>query len=80
LIQTESSFVPLLELHDAQHLAMFSRVMILASLMMCSHVAMDFRDPSAAGDSNIGIRQYAHFLSRCRTSVSSHPGMPHPFI
>ncbi len=49
--------MPLLELQDAQHLAIFSRVTILASLMMCSHVATDFRDPSAEGDSSIGVLQ-----------------------
>jgi hypothetical protein len=56
-IQMESFFVPLLELHDTQHLAIFSRETIFASLMMCSHVATDFRDPFGEGDSNIGIRQ-----------------------
>jgi hypothetical protein len=53
----ESFFVPLLELQAAQHLAIFSQVTILASLMMCSHVPTAFRDLSAVGDSSIGIRQ-----------------------
>jgi hypothetical protein len=39
--QVASAFVPLLELHAAQHRAMFSRVTILASLTMCSHVARE---------------------------------------
>ena len=34
--QVLKSFVPLLALHDMQHLAMFSLEMILALLMMCS--------------------------------------------
>ena len=38
-------FAPLLELHAAQHNAMFSGVMIDASLMMCSHVATALREP-----------------------------------
>jgi len=37
-IHAQSGFVPLLALQDAQHLAMFSRVTIVASLTMCSDV------------------------------------------
>ena len=36
-------FVPLLALHPTQHLAMFSRVMMRASLMMCSHDGLSRR-------------------------------------
>jgi len=43
--------MPLLELQAEQHLAMFSRLTILASFTMCSHLAMDFLvsldDPSS---------------------------------
>ncbi len=42
--QTESSLVPLLALHEKQHLAMFSFVIIRASLTMCSQVGMNLRD------------------------------------
>jgi hypothetical protein len=37
--QRERSFAPLLELQGAQHRAMFSRVTMRASLMICSQVA-----------------------------------------
>lgn len=43
LSQTWSGLAPLLELQAPQHGAMFSRVMILAPLMMCSHVATECR-------------------------------------
>ena len=36
-------FVPLLALHPMQHLAMFSRVMMRASLLMCSHDGLSRR-------------------------------------
>jgi hypothetical protein len=36
--------LPLLELQDMQHSAMFSRVTICESLMMCSHVGLAFGD------------------------------------
>lgn len=39
--QAESSRFPLLALHETQQRAMFSRVTILTSLTMCSHVACD---------------------------------------
>ena len=42
--QVESALVPLLELHDAQHLAMFSRVTMRASLTMCSQVGLAPRE------------------------------------
>jgi hypothetical protein len=42
--QTERDFCPLLELQAEQQRAMFSRVMIRASLMMCSQVAAAFRE------------------------------------
>ena len=41
LIQSDNLLVPLLELHATQQRAMFSVVMIFASLTMCSHVACD---------------------------------------
>jgi hypothetical protein len=41
--QLASDFVPLLELHEKQHRAMFSRVIIRASFTMCSQVATNFR-------------------------------------
>ena len=49
--------MPLLELQGAQHRAMFSRVTIRASLMMCSQVATDLRDRSAGSVSSSGVRQ-----------------------
>lgn len=45
--QTSSVFAPLLELHEVQHLTMFSGVMTVMSLTMCSHVARDFTSPLA---------------------------------
>jgi len=56
-IQIDSAFVPLLELQDQQHLAMFSGVTILSSLMICSHVPTVFREPSARGASSIATPQ-----------------------
>jgi hypothetical protein len=44
-IQTESGFAPLLELQAAQQRVMFSRVMIFASLIICSQEAIAFREP-----------------------------------
>lgn len=44
---SESRFWPLLELQPQQHKAMFSLVMIEASLMMCSQLAADFLETFA---------------------------------
>src|SRR5688572_4132290 len=44
-------FVPLLALHPTQHLAMFSRVMIRASLIMCSHEGLSRRLAACAANS-----------------------------
>jgi hypothetical protein len=41
---TESRFCPLLALHPQQQRAMFSLVMIVPSLIMCSQLAADFFD------------------------------------
>jgi hypothetical protein len=51
---TVSSLVPLLELHDAQQRAMFSRVTMRASLTMCSQVA---RAPRCVGSGENATRQ-----------------------
>lgn len=45
LIQSTNNFVPLLALQETQHRAIFSLVMILSSLVMCSHDAFDFLVP-----------------------------------
>ena len=42
--QTESCFCPLLALQPQQHSAIFSRLMMDSSLMMCSQLAADFFD------------------------------------
>jgi hypothetical protein len=44
---TDSLFWPLLELQPQQQSAIFSRVMMEASLMMCSQLAADLRDTLA---------------------------------
>jgi hypothetical protein len=41
---TESCFCPLLALHPQQQSAIFSLVMIVPSLIMCSQLAADFLD------------------------------------
>ena len=41
--QSFNDLLPLLELHPTQHLAIFSIVVILMSLMMCSQDAFSFR-------------------------------------
>jgi hypothetical protein len=73
-------FVPLLELHAIQHRAIFSRVTMLESLMMCSHVATAFRGPLGDICSIIWMPQYTQILSRPFTSVSSQSGMPQRFM
>jgi hypothetical protein len=69
--------VLLLALHEKQHLAMFSRLIILASLTMCSHVGLDFLVSFV--DTN-STPQYMQFLSLSMTSRSSQSGMFHLFI
>jgi hypothetical protein len=69
---TESRFWPLLELQPQQQSAIFSRVTMEASLIMCSQLAADLRDKLA------GVKatpQYTQALSRARTSCSSHAGI-----
>lgn len=41
---SDSVFCPLLALHPQQQRVMFSLVMMLASLIMCSQLGVDFRD------------------------------------
>lgn len=72
--QTDNCFCPLLALHPQQHRAMFSRVTILASLIMCSQLAADRRETF---DGVNATPQYTHALSLLRTSASSQSGMFH---
>lgn len=63
---------PLLALQPMQQSAMLARVMMRASLMMCSQLARLERGPSR--DAN-GARQYTQHVSRDLTSRSSQSGM-----
>ena len=72
--QTDNFFCPLLALQPQQQRAIFSRVMIVASLIMCSQLAADFR--VTCGGVNL-IPQYTQALSLSRTSFSSQSGMFH---
>ena len=74
---SESLLVPLLALQATQHRAMFSLVIILASLIMCSHEACVFLDPLE--DPNL-TPQYTHTLSLASISFSSHSGIFQLFI
>jgi len=69
---TESRFWPLLELQPQQQSAIFSRVMMEASLMMCSQLAAVLRDRLAGVNAT---PQYTQALSRSRTSCSSQAGI-----
>ena len=80
LTPSERFFAPLLELQATQHRAMFSRVTMRASLIMCSHVATALREPRGGIFSVISTPQYTHDLSRSIASCSSQSGMRHSFI
>jgi hypothetical protein len=69
--------LPLLALQPMQHSAMFSLVMIRASLMMCSHDGLQRLFGLSAENST---PQYTQRGSRSMTSRSSHSGMRHRFI
>lgn len=73
---TDTDFCPLLALQPRQQRAMFSLVMILASLIICSQLGADLLDISLAVN---GFPQYTQILSRSRTSSSSHLGIFHLF-
>lgn len=75
--QTDSFFCPLLALQPQQQRAIFSRVMIVASLIICSQLAADFRDTCAGVNL---IPQYTQALSLSRTSFSSQSGMFHLLV
>lgn len=70
--QSETGFWLLLALQPQQQSAIFSLVIILASLIMCSQLAADFLDIFT--DVNL-IPQYTQTLSRSRTSLSSQAGI-----
>jgi hypothetical protein len=72
LNHTESGFCPLLALQPQQQSAIFSLVIILASLMICSQLAADFLKIFDASNST---PQYMHFLSLFLTSFSNQPGI-----
>ena len=68
----DTDFWPLLALQPRQHNAMFSLVMMVSSLMMCSQLAENLAD--SFGDRN-SQPQYTQELSLARTSVSSQVGI-----
>ncbi len=76
-IHSESLLVPLLELQATQQRAMFSLVIILASLIICSHDACVFLD--SFDDPNLTL-QYTQTLSLSSTSFSRHSGIFQLFI
>jgi hypothetical protein len=72
----DTDFWPLLALQPRQHNAMFSLVMMVSSLMMCSQLAENLAD--SLGDENLQP-QYTHEVSLARTSISSLAGIPQLF-
>jgi hypothetical protein len=74
--QEVTSLVPLLALHEMQHLAMFSRVTIRASLTMCSH---DGRWCLVELVRTNSIPQYTQCRSRSTISRSNQSGIFHRF-
>ena len=69
---SESCFWRLLALQPQQQSAIFSLVIIVALLIMCSQLAADFLDIL------VGVNltpQYTQTLSRFRTSLSSQAGI-----
>ena len=70
--QTESCFCPLLALQPRQQRVIFSLVIILASLMMCSQLAEALADSLCDKNS---LPQYTQTLSLSRTSFSSDAGI-----
>jgi hypothetical protein len=70
--QTDSFFCPLLALHPQQHKAIFSMVIIFASLMMCSQLAAVFLETLV--DLN-RTPQYTQFLSLPLTFFSNQIGI-----
>ena len=74
--QSDTRFWPLLALQPRQQSAMFSLVMIVASLIMCSQLGADLVETSGAVKS---FPQYTQTLSRSRTSSSNQSGIFHLF-
>ncbi len=75
--QVDNFFCPLLALQEQQQSAIFSRVIILASFIMCSQLAHVFFETLA------GVKfspQYTHCLSLSRTSFSSQCGIFQLFV
>lgn len=68
----DTFFWLLLALHPRQHNAIFSLVMIFASLIMCSQLAEDLAETFGGTNSK---PQYTQALSLSRTSLSSHAGI-----
>lgn len=60
--QSTSLLVPLLPLQLSQHLAMFSRVTMRASLMMCSHVGRSRRLVAVAEPYDHEYFEQVHFV------------------
>lgn len=74
--QSDTRFWPLLALQPRQQSAIFSRVIIVASLIMCSQLGADLVETSGAVKSFL---QYTQTLSRSRTSSSNQGGIFHLF-
>lgn len=68
----DNCFCPLLALQEQQQRAIFSSVIIVASLMMCSQLAQVFFEMLAGVNFSL---QYTHCLSLARTSFSSQFGI-----
>lgn len=75
--QSDTRFWPLLALQPRQQSAMFSLVMIVASLIICSQLGADLVETSGAVKS---FPQYTQTLSRSRTSSSNQSGIFHLFV